>query len=82
MTIRIPIGDIPGFRIGHAQDEAGATGCTVILCGDGAAAGQGSEDLAHSPISSRSTSTGSFGTRRSSHKPFASCRVSVSCVQQ
>lgn len=39
MTIRIPIGDIPGFRIGHAQDEAGATGCTVILCGDGAAAG-------------------------------------------
>ena len=39
MTIRIPIGDIPGFRIGHAQDEAGATGCTVILCGDGATAG-------------------------------------------
>ena len=27
----ISIHDIKGIRIGHAQDEAHATGCTVIL---------------------------------------------------
>lgn len=36
---KIPITDIPGFGIGNAQDLAGGTGCTVILCKDGAAAG-------------------------------------------
>lgn len=35
----IQINTIEGFRIGHAQDAEGMTGCTVILCGDGAAAG-------------------------------------------
>jgi len=30
---------IPGFRVGHAGDRAGCTGCTVILCPDGATAG-------------------------------------------
>ena len=28
----IGIMEVGGFRLGHAQDEAGATGCTVILC--------------------------------------------------
>lgn len=37
--MRIKISEIEGFRIGHAQNEAGATGCTVILCEKGAVAG-------------------------------------------
>lgn len=28
----IGIMEVGGFRVGHAQDEAAATGCTVILC--------------------------------------------------
>ncbi len=28
------IAKVPGFRIGHAQDDEGITGCTVILCED------------------------------------------------
>jgi L-aminopeptidase/D-esterase-like protein len=31
--------DVPGIRVGHATDEAGRTGCTVILAQDGAVAG-------------------------------------------
>lgn len=31
--------DIPGLRVGHAQDEQAMTGCTVILCEQGATAG-------------------------------------------
>ena len=31
--------DIPGLRVGHAQDEAAATGCTVVVCEGGAVAG-------------------------------------------
>lgn len=32
--------DVPGIRVGHAQDKRARTGCTVILCGpDGAVAG-------------------------------------------
>ncbi len=26
------ITDVPGFRVGHAQDTEAATGCTVVLC--------------------------------------------------
>ncbi|MBP2636355.1 MAG: putative aminopeptidase [Firmicutes bacterium] len=33
------ITDIPGIRIGHADNQAAATGCTVILCPEGATAG-------------------------------------------
>lgn len=36
---RIPISAISAFRIGHAQDAAHATGCTAILCEQGAWAG-------------------------------------------
>ena len=38
---QIPISDINGVRIGCAEDQAGKTGCTVLLCGgaDGAPAG-------------------------------------------
>ncbi|MCC8126525.1 MAG: P1 family peptidase [Clostridiales bacterium] len=35
----ISIRDIPGFQIGQEEDREGATGCTVILSGTGAAAG-------------------------------------------
>lgn len=28
----IGVMDIGGFRLGHAQDDAGMTGCTVVLC--------------------------------------------------
>jgi len=35
----IRIGEIEGFEIGHAQSLEAATGCTVVLCGDGATAG-------------------------------------------
>ena len=30
---------IPGIRVGHGTDEAGCTGCTVILCPEGTVAG-------------------------------------------
>ncbi|MBC8098753.1 MAG: P1 family peptidase [Armatimonadetes bacterium] len=30
---------IPGLRVGHATHEAGATGCTVIICPDGTVSG-------------------------------------------
>lgn len=33
------ITDIPGFRVGHAQDLKGATGCTVVLCPPGTIGG-------------------------------------------
>ena len=35
----IPLSDIPGFFIGHAQDEKGMTGCTVVLAETDMAAG-------------------------------------------
>ena len=35
----IEINEIEGFRIGNAQDKEGGTGCTAILCDEGAAAG-------------------------------------------
>lgn len=35
----IKVNEIKGFKIGHAQDNIGATGCTVILCDEGATAG-------------------------------------------
>ena len=35
----IPVSQLKAFRIGHAQDEAHATGCTAILCERGACAG-------------------------------------------
>ena len=31
--------DVPGIRVGQVSDYGGLTGCTVILCEDGAAAG-------------------------------------------
>ena len=31
--------DVPGIEVGHAQDEAALTGCTVILCRRGAVGG-------------------------------------------
>jgi L-aminopeptidase/D-esterase-like protein len=37
--MRDSITDVPGIRVGHAQDAASATGCTVVLCEAGAAAG-------------------------------------------
>lgn len=33
------ITDVPGFRVGHAQDLKAATGCTVILCPPGTIGG-------------------------------------------
>ncbi len=33
------ITDVPGILVGHAQDFEGCTGCTVVLCGQGASAG-------------------------------------------
>ena len=31
--------DIPGIKVGHAQDLEAATGCTVVICEEGATAG-------------------------------------------
>ncbi len=31
--------DVPGIQVGHAQNEAAKTGCTVVLCEEGAVAG-------------------------------------------
>lgn len=36
---QIPIHTIPGFRFGQVEDQAGGTGCTVILCPQGAVTG-------------------------------------------
>ncbi len=33
------ITDVPGIRVGHAQDEDALTGCTVVLCEGGAVGG-------------------------------------------
>src|SRR5512140_3395643 len=33
------ITDIPGIEVGQAQDETAMTGCTVILCREGAVGG-------------------------------------------
>ncbi len=33
------ITDIPGIKVGHWTDRRAATGCTVVLCGDGAIGG-------------------------------------------
>ena len=35
----IDILEIEGFKIGHAQNYDAATGCSVIICEEGAAAG-------------------------------------------
>ncbi len=37
--LRDAITDVPGITVGHAQDLAALTGCTVILCPQGAVAG-------------------------------------------
>ncbi len=39
MKLRNAITDIPGIRVGHAQNEDALTGCTVILCEKGAVGG-------------------------------------------
>ena len=33
------ITDIPGIKVGHYTDKKAATGCTVVLCEQGAVAG-------------------------------------------
>src|SRR5574341_264689 len=33
------ITDVPGIKVGHATDAQGATGCTVVLCEQGAVGG-------------------------------------------
>lgn len=39
MTLNNAITDVPGILVGHADDAKAATGCTVILCPQGAVAG-------------------------------------------
>lgn len=39
MPAAIPITDLPGLRLGNAQDLRAATGCTVLICEEGAVAG-------------------------------------------
>lgn len=36
---KISISEIPGFKIGQAQNQEGATGCTAIVCEQGAVCG-------------------------------------------
>lgn len=33
------ITDVPGIKVGHGESLEGMTGCTVVLCDDGAVAG-------------------------------------------
>ena len=33
------ISDVPGIKVGHYSDRGAATGCTVVLCEEGAVAG-------------------------------------------
>jgi len=39
MKLMNSITDVPGIRLGHAQDEVALTGCTVVLCEKGAVGG-------------------------------------------
>src|SRR3972149_2653084 len=39
MSRRKAITDVPGIRVGHADDPEALTGCTVILCEGGAIGG-------------------------------------------
>ena len=39
MTLKNAITDVRGIEVGQAQDEEGLTGCTVLLCRQGAVAG-------------------------------------------
>ncbi len=39
MSKVVGITDVPGIRVGHATDEQGITGCTVVLCESGAVVG-------------------------------------------
>src|SRR5688572_15564803 len=39
MKLNNSISDVRGIQVGHAQDDDGLTGCTVILCRKGAVAG-------------------------------------------
>ncbi|MBN1146667.1 MAG: P1 family peptidase [Anaerolineales bacterium] len=39
MDLKNAITDVTAIRVGHAQDEAALTGCTVILCESGAVGG-------------------------------------------
>lgn len=39
MKLHNAITDIPGLRVGHAQNEEALTGCTVVLCEEGAVGG-------------------------------------------
>jgi L-aminopeptidase/D-esterase-like protein len=39
MKLRNAITDVPGLKVGHAQDEEALTGCTVVLCEGGAVGG-------------------------------------------
>jgi L-aminopeptidase/D-esterase-like protein len=39
LNVRDSITDVPGIEVGHAQDLAGGTGCTVVLCRQGAVTG-------------------------------------------
>jgi L-aminopeptidase/D-esterase-like protein len=39
MRTRNSITDVPGIRVGHAQDGEALTGCTVILCEKGVVGG-------------------------------------------
>jgi L-aminopeptidase/D-esterase-like protein len=39
MNLRNSITDVPGVKVGHAQDDQALTGCTVVLCEKGATCG-------------------------------------------
>ncbi len=39
MKLKNAITDVPGIRVGHAQNDQALTGCTVILCEKGAVGG-------------------------------------------
>src|SRR5512139_1567874 len=39
MKLNNAITDVPGIEVGHAQDDGALTGCTVILCRQGAVGG-------------------------------------------
>ena len=52
MEMHGAITDVPGIKVGHYTDKEGITGCTVILCEQGAVAGV---DVSGSAPGSRET---------------------------
>lgn len=61
----IKITDIKGFQVGQAENQKAGTGCTVILCRDGAVAGSRCQRRWTGYQRNRSSASDQYGTENS-----------------